>query len=136
MKNQGLPIVGFVLFVMLWAGCRQQLESPPVQPDKAQNTGKHQGYYVHGNEVSTFQPCNADIVYWLSGSDDMMQMLQAQYAALGVKEYTPVYAVIIGQDKGKGQLGYAAEYDRVMEAQRLETMDKKAPPECKMKRKA
>lgn len=68
------------------------------------------GYYIYGNEVSIFKPCNETKEYWLHTSESKLSTIRADILALETP-YQPIYLKFKGYEHIESVEGYAMQYD-------------------------
>lgn len=85
----------------------------------------HEGRYVFGHEVHTFQPCGRRTTYWVVGGDSTTAALRAAHDSLTSRPYEPIYVRIRGAVvPGRGD-GFALDYDGLF---RIDTVLARAAP--------
>ena len=72
------------------------------------------GFYIYGNEVSTFQDCGTRKTYWVNDSIVSLRTSYDKTNRFPAYPYESVYAEVKGYLSGKSKLGYASEYDNVL----------------------
>jgi hypothetical protein len=88
------------------------------------------GHYIYGHEANSFQPCGGEKVYWVSGSDKMLELMAKKYSKLTTEPHEEVFAQIVGQQLGKATDGFAMDYDGQIQVIELIFMKKKSDTDC------
>lgn len=88
------------------------------------------GKLTFGHEVSSFQPCGSDKMFWISGETTDLKLLYDELT-VGEKPYTPIYAEIKFIDKGKLNEGFPADYESVYEVVAILKTEKVSDNICK-----
>lgn len=89
------------------------------------------GHYIYGHEVNSYQPCGQKKVYWVVGSNEVLQLLEHKYAEHTSKLYEEVYAEIAGDYIGKAKDGFAMDYDGQIRVNSLHVMKRKSESDCR-----
>ncbi|MBR0572604.1 MULTISPECIES: hypothetical protein [Pasteurellaceae] len=82
----------------------------------AQDNTAVQGLLTFGHEVSSFEPCGSEKAYWIIDPTDKLNNLYNEKLAKPSEPYTPVLAELVLKDLGKATEGFAEDYDSVVEA--------------------
>lgn len=104
-------MVKFILSIFLLTflqSCDLQ-EEPP-----AQNHLKKEilsGHYIYGHEVNSFQPCGQKKVFWVTGSEEILKLLEKMYWENSTKPYEEVFLKMRGNFVGKASDGFAMDFD-------------------------
>jgi hypothetical protein len=88
-----------------------------------------EGKYTYGNEVSIFQECNGEKVYWLEGSGFLISDVKA-LALKGDKPYTAIYLKFRGHEHFEEVDGFQADYDYQIHVSEVKEYDAKMPEIC------
>lgn len=93
-----------------------------------------EGAYVSGPEVSSFQPCNSNKLYWVesNGIIQPLEILAKQLREQSLKNYTPIYIKIKAVKLPPAVDGFAADYDGVIKAVSVDSINGEFPTECKL----
>lgn len=89
----------------------------------------YRGQYTYGHEVSVFQECGNDKLYWLQGSGFLMQEIEAAALAMP-KPYTPIYLEFRGHEHFEEVDGFRAEYEYQMHLSEVQSYSAAIPDEC------
>jgi len=110
----------------------QACNSPPEPQAKTYNEEqKLVGHYVYGHEVNSFQPCGQKEVYWVTGSDKILQFLEQKYSKYTTKPYDEVYVELVGSFIGKASDGFSMDYDDQIIVKKIIEMKYKEKINCK-----
>lgn len=93
----------------------------------------HKGFYIYGHEVNSFQPCAQELVYWVNGSNELLEQLQQNYQRHSTQVYAEVYVELTGKFGPRATDGFAMDYDGQFEVTALLKMDKKSNHDCASK---
>lgn len=88
------------------------------------------GYYTYGHEVNTFQPCNDKDVFWLTGENETLELMNKSYYNSTSQPYEEVYIKVIGSFSEKGTSGFSSDYDGELQIKKLIHMQKKSSTDC------
>lgn len=91
----------------------------------------HKGYYIYGHEVNSFQPCAQELVYWINGSNEVLEILQQNYFKLSSEPYQEVFVELTGDFGTKASDGFAMDHDGQFEVESMLKMSKISDHECK-----
>jgi len=94
------------------------------------NADVYKGYYIYGHEVNTFQPCGQMKVFWISGSNDLLEKIQQQYALYTDRPYEEVFVELTGDFAGKASDGFAMDYDGQFMVTKIRMMKKRSEDDC------
>lgn len=89
------------------------------------------GHYIYGHEANTFQPCGQKNLFWIIGSEAILQYLEQKYTAYTSQPYEEVYIEITGDYVGKAQDGFAMDYHGKILITKILRMKKKSKNDCK-----
>lgn len=97
-------------------------------------TVSFKGLYTHGAEVRHFSPCHLGQDYWAvlpPPHYDKINALSDQKAErLGIP-YQPVYIEVIGSLRSvNGELGFAGDYDGLLEVTAVSSVSQQIPESC------
>lgn len=84
---------------LLLAGCVKTITDPAAVV--------YEGFYAWGFEVSSFQPCENDESWWVTGGD-----LTSRYREIATQDYQPVFVVLAGEAGPPGSYGHMGAYSR------------------------
>ena len=90
----------------------------------------HKGHYIYGHEVNTFQPCGQKMVFWVNGSNEVLNTLQQKYKSYTLLPYEEVFVELTGDFVGKASDGFAMDYDGQFLVVTLLKMSKKFKDDC------
>lgn len=82
-----------------------------------------QGLLTLGHEVSVFQPCGSSKVYWIYDLSEKLSNLYYKEVGDHFTPYTPVIAELVVKNKGKATDGLAEQYDSVLEAVEIKSVE-------------
>lgn len=94
------------------------------------NSDVYKGYYIYGHEVNTFQPCGQTKVFWLSGSNEVLEKMQQHYARYTGQPYEEVFVELAGDVVGKASDGFAMDYDGRFLVKKVLRMKKRLADDC------
>lgn len=115
-------------FVLLaFQGCATSAERVPAA---SAELNAHQGHYIYGHEVNSFQPCGRTAEFWVVGADKLLEELKAQYRQLTSKRYEEVYVEFNGTVEGKADDGFATDYDGLIHIEDLILIRRKSKDDC------
>jgi putative lipoprotein len=97
--GRGLAIAAGLLLSSVLAACGA---SSDVQ----------RGHFSYGFETVSFQPCNSDEQWWVTGVGDATQALIDQYEEVAQAEYEAVYVELQGEVSAAGAYGHLGAYQR------------------------
>lgn len=89
------------------------------------------GRFIWGAEVTTIQPCQSQLVYWVSASSWTRGPLLDFYQNNVTKPYQPVYIEFRGQILDEKVGGFAADYDGLIRISEIKTKALQIPDNCK-----
>jgi hypothetical protein len=89
------------------------------------------GHYIYGHEVNSFQPCSKKEVFWVKGSNELLEFMARKYSEHATQPYDEVYVEIIGNFESKATDGFAADYDGQIHVMKMVLMKKKSDTDCK-----
>jgi hypothetical protein len=88
------------------------------------------GRYIYGHEANSFQPCGEEKVYWVEGSNKMLELMAEKYSKLATEPYEEVFANIVGKHIGKAVDGFAVDYDGKIQVIELMLMRNRSDTDC------
>jgi len=91
------------LILLSTAGCALVDPTSDAAPD---------GLVSIGFEVSAFEPCDSDEIWWMTGSDAVYEELDELYQEVVGDDGGPAYARLHGVRSTKGSYGHLGAYDR------------------------
>lgn len=89
------------------------------------------GHYIYGHEVNSFKPCGRKDVFWVLGSNEILELMTEKYSNYTVNQYDEVYIKIIGDYLNKASDGFAMVYDGQVQVKKILLMKKKSSTDCK-----
>jgi hypothetical protein len=89
------------------------------------------GHYIYGHEVNTFQPCGDVKVFWVEGTNNMLELLEVSHRKYVSEPYEEVFVEIIGRFVTKANDGFASDYDGKIQVETLLLMRKKSQTGCR-----
>lgn len=116
-----------VLVLLLIQACSSQSEHKTQLYNEEQ---KITGYYIVGHEVNSFQPCNQKKIYWVLGSNKMLEVLNQEYSKYTSEPYDEAYVEIFGDYMGKALDGFAMDYDGQIMVRKMVKMEKNSKNIC------
>lgn len=118
-----------VIFILLSIqACGSQ---PVYQAQMYEEKQKLTGHYIYGHEVNSFQPCGKKQVYWVTGSNKNLQLLEQSYKKYTTKPYAEVYLELTGNFIDKASDGFAMDYDGQIIVIKIIEMKRKSKMDCK-----
>ena len=127
MRKVANYLIIFFTLVLLQA-CSSIAESQPLRDIEGQTLI---GHYIYGHEVSSFQPCGKKEVFWVNGSNEILETLEGKYSYLVIKPYDEVFIEIIGDFEDKATDGFAMDYDGQIYVVKIILMKNKSDTDCK-----
>jgi len=88
------------------------------------------GHYTYGHEVNSFRPCGEKQVFWVKGSNEILELMTKKYSALATKPYDEVFVEIKGGFESKASDGFAKDYDGQINILALVQMKNKQAADC------
>jgi hypothetical protein len=73
----------------------------------------YRGLYTRDHEVHTFSPCESEQVFWVSGTQTVLDDLDNYLAASRDRPYQPAYIEFRGHSHLEVTDGFAADYDGI-----------------------
>ena len=89
------------------------------------------GHYIYGHEVNSFQPCGKKEIFWVNGSNEILELMVRKYSNYVTKPYEEVFLEITGDFEGKATDGFAMDYDGQIQVMKIVLMKKKSDTDCK-----
>ncbi len=89
------------------------------------------GHYIYGHEVNSFRPCNHKDVFWVLGSNEILDLMAKKYSNQAINPYDEIYIKIIGDYLNKAYDGFAMDYDGQVQVKKIFFMKKKSDINCK-----
>jgi len=127
MKKAANYLIIFLTFVLLQA-CSSTAEDQP-RTDVEEKTLI--GHFIYGHEVNSFQPCGKKEVFWVKGSNEILELMVRKYSNHAAKPYDEVFLEITGDFEGKATDGFAMDYDGQIHVMKIILMKKKSDTDCK-----
>jgi hypothetical protein len=78
----------------------------------ASTSDAQRGHFSYGFETVSFQPCNSDEQWWVTGDAGAMQALVDQYEEVAQAQYEAVYVELQGDVSAAGAYGHLGAYQR------------------------
>ncbi len=113
-----------------------------TQPSNNRNTtlaeiSMHKGIYISGHEVSSYQPCEEALTYWVTATpaSDTLNQLSIRLSESRNAPYQPIYieSEIHPVDRNSHPAfidGFAADYDAVIEITNVTVQLTDIPSHC------
>ncbi|MBL4606671.1 MAG: hypothetical protein JKY01_02445 [Pseudomonadales bacterium] len=127
MKKTANYLIIFLTLMLLQA-CSSIAESQPRTNAEEQTLI---GRYIYGHEVNTFQPCGKKEIFWVKGSNEILELMARKYSNHTAKPYDEVFVEIIGDYTSKAIDGFAMNYDGQIYVTKMVLMKKKTGTDCK-----
>lgn len=89
------------------------------------------GHYIYGHEVNSFKPCGHKDIFWVIGSNEILELMAENYSIHTTNPYDEVYIKIIGEYLKKASDGFAMDYDGQVQVHKIFFMNKKSNTDCK-----
>lgn len=109
----------------------------PATANKLTSTAITPGIYIWGHEVSSFQPCDSQLVYWVRATPATKELKQLSLtlSELRAQAYPPIYIeaelIPIARDSNPAFAdGFAADYDGIIEIITVVRQTDKIPEGC------
>jgi hypothetical protein len=96
----------------------------------APDTQVFAGAYIFGHEVNSFEECGAGLSYWVRSSDGVAAQIRNFYEVNTNKPYQPIYIEFEGKLTDGKASGFAADYDGLIQVDRLLTLSAAIPDDC------
>ncbi len=127
MKKNASNLIMLLTFLVLNA-CSSIAGSQP-QSDVIEKTVI--GHYIYGHEVNSFQPCNEKEVFWVNGSNRLLELMAKKYSDFAAQPYDEVFVEIIGNFEDRASDGFAMDYDGQIYVMKMVHKKKKIDTDCK-----
>jgi len=118
-----------VFFTLLPLQACSSIEEPQYQVDVEGEILI--GHYIYGHEVNSFKPCGHKDVFWVLGSNEILDLMAEKYSNHATNPYDEVYIKIIGDYLSKASDGFAMDYDGQVQVKKIFLMKKKSNTDCK-----
>ncbi|PCJ19745.1 MAG: hypothetical protein COB04_05405 [Gammaproteobacteria bacterium] len=89
------------------------------------------GHYIYGHEVNSFKPCGHKYLFWVLGSEEVLDLLAEKYSNYVANPYDEVYIKIAGNYLNKASDGFAVDYDGQVQVEKVFLMRKKSNTDCR-----
>lgn len=119
----------FLFYVMFFLQACDNTAVSETQTNSEQQPIK--GHYIYGHETNTFQPCEQHKVYWVNGSNQILNRLKNKYESFKLQPYEKVFVELTGEFSDKSLDGFAMDYDGQFLVSTLLSMDKKTNDDCR-----
>lgn len=120
-----MRIINYLLLCVAIQSCSSINESLDNDPKNTLS-----GYYTYGHEVNTFQLCNNKDVFWVTGENETLELMNKSYYDFTSEPYEEVFIKVIGSFSKKGIDGFSADYDGEIKIKKLISMQKKSVTDC------
>ncbi|MCV6575934.1 MAG: hypothetical protein OIF58_09385 [Cohaesibacter sp.] len=132
-KFRSLPFFLLLLFIGLFAYDRSVAKDVSDNGKLETKTQNLRGYVIFGHEVATFRACGGREVFWVEGTDKIINILTVNSLALAdyrTMPYQEIYVEIDGMDIGPAEDGFAADYETVIYVTTIKTLSWAKPMDC------
>ena len=94
------------------------------------DNGQLAGHYIYGHETEVFQPCNQTQAYWVTGPENILSKMVAEYEQLTSEPYEKVFVRLSADYIAKATDGFAMDYDGQVKINKLIEIRKSSKDDC------
>ncbi|MFC3914393.1 hypothetical protein ACFOSS_13085 [Pseudaeromonas sharmana] len=88
------------------------------------------GLYRAGADVNSLQRCDSNLVYWVSGDNQVALALREYVLKHARRPFQPFYIELNGELIGRPRVGNGAGYDDVLRVESVEALSEQLPAQC------